>query len=238
MMAVLEKIPKEKLFFSPDQCSWQLGNQVHVWKFPVSGFDFSLLTKSEKEFTGRFRFEGDRNRYATGRQALRTVLSKYLTVSPGEVGISDQRNQKPYIISPSSQIQFNISHSGEWVLIALANLELGVDIEKINPEFSFRELLEDHFSEAEQTFISESANPVSAFYYLWTRKESLTKAWGTGLQENLKQVSVLDAIIEKGNKFWNVRSFNLAEDYMAAVSFPDNLNNIIFINGIGFCSTA
>ena len=229
-----EKISKKKLFFSPDQCSWQLGNHVHVWKFPVSGSDFSLLTKSEKDFTGRFRFESDRNRYATGRQALRTVLSKYLTVSPGEVGISDQRNQKPYVINPSSPIHFNISHSGEWVLIALADLELGVDIEKINPEFSFRALLEDHFNEAEQTFISESENPVSAFFYLWTRKESLTKAWGTGLQENLKQVDVLDAKIKKENRFWNVRSFNLSEDYMAAVSFPDNLNKIIFIDGTGF----
>ena len=222
----------EILFTNPDQNSWELGNSVHLWKFPVSPTGFSFLTEPEKEFAGRFRFEADRNRYAVGRRALRFLLSKYLSVSPMEIIISAEKGQKPFISNPSSNIQFNVSHSGDWVLVVFANTPVGIDIERINPEFSYKELLQDHFSEAEQAFISKAADPVSAFYYLWTRKEALTKAWGTGLQENLKQVNVLDlhSIIEMDNKSWQLKSFNISGDYSAAIAYPSNSESIIFLN--------
>jgi 4'-phosphopantetheinyl transferase len=231
-MTILEREIKstEIQFTNHDQNSWELGNSVHVWKFPVIKTGFSLLTEPEKEFAGRFRFEADRDRYAVGRQALRFLLSKYLSVSPMKIIISAEKGQKPFISKPSSNIQFNVSHSGDWVLIAFANTPVGIDIEKINPEFSYKELLQDHFSEAEQTFISEAADPVSAFYYLWTCKEALTKCWGTGLQENLKPVNVLDlhSIIEMNNKSWQLKSFNISADYPAAIAYPFESENIIF----------
>jgi 4'-phosphopantetheinyl transferase len=223
----------EPEFIKPGNNFPELSRSVHVWRFPVISNDFSLLTFSEKEFADRFAFEGDRNRYSVARNALRLLISKYLSSDPEEIHISDGRNQKPFLSSPISPVHFNISHSGGWVLIAFASEELGIDIEKINREFSYAQLLGEHFSEREQSYIHESGDPALAFYFLWTRKEALTKAWGTGLQENLKKVDVMEAetVIEKHHKIWKLKSFCISNEYPAALAYPGKPENIFFFDG-------
>ncbi len=232
-MAEQENGSKEVLFINPGQFSWQLDKGVHVWKFPAIPAGIKLLTVSERAFANRFRFEGDKSRFAVGRQALRMLLSKYLSVPPMEVRISAEKREKPFISMPSSQIHFNISHSGDWVLVALAVDELGIDIEKMIPDFKYDELLHEHFSETERDFIFEAVDPVHAFYYLWTRKEALTKAWGTGLQENLKMVSVLGeySFSDLQKKTWRLDSFKISAEYPAGLAYSGELKNIIYLDG-------
>jgi 4'-phosphopantetheinyl transferase len=220
-------------FIRPGPSAWKLDNHVHVWKFPVRDNGFSLLTDPEKEFASRYRFEGDRNRFIIGRQSLRLLLSKYLSVGPMDISIKSENGQKPFVSDPSCKIHFNISHSGDWVLIAVATEELGIDVEKINPSFDFKDLLQEHFNEPEQLFISKAADPVSAFYYLWTRKEALTKARGTGLQENLKMVSALDeySSSDLNKKILKLESFHVSNFYPAAIAYSGRLENIIFFDG-------
>jgi 4'-phosphopantetheinyl transferase len=228
-----EKTITENPFIHPDAYLWKLGNAVQVWKFPAIPTALALLTSSEKIIAGRFRFESDRNRFVVGRQALRFLLSKYLSVNPLDISILAERGQKPFIGNTSSGIHFNISHSGEWVLIALGRHELGIDLEKINPEFDFDKLLENHFSEAEQTFIYAAADQVAAFYFLWTRKEALTKAWGTGLQESLKEVPALnaDSSLNQQQKSWKLESFHLSALYPAALAYSWEMENPIYFDG-------
>jgi 4'-phosphopantetheinyl transferase len=220
-------------FIHPGPNAWKLDNHVHVWKFPVRDDGFSLLTDPEKEFAGRFRFEGDRNRFIVGRQSLRLLLSKYLSVRPMDISIRSENGHKPFVSNPSCKIHFNISHSGDWVLIAVAIEELGIDVEKINPGFDFKELLQEHFNEPEQLYISKAADPVSAFYYLWTRKEALAKAWGTGLQENLIMANALDeySTSDSNKKLWNLKSFHVSNFYPAAIAYSVRSENIIFFDG-------
>jgi 4'-phosphopantetheinyl transferase len=227
----------EPSFINRDQFPLELESSVHVWKFPVTETEFTLLTPAEKELAARFRFDGDRNRFSVGRQALRLLLSRYLCLPPTEIVIAGEKNQKPFIDHPSSDIHFNISHSGNWVLIAFAKDELGIDIEKMNTRFSYDGLLEDHFSAAEKTYISRSADPVAAFYFLWTRKEALTKARGTGLQENLKEIVVLDlnGLFEIGNQSWKLKSFNISLEYPAAIAFSGSVDNIVYFDGNRIC---
>jgi len=218
-------------FDQPGVSNWKLGNDIHIWKFPAVDVGSSLLTTAEKEIAGRFRFTGDMNRFAVGRHALRLLLSKYLSIGPGEISIIAQKGQKPFISSPSSKIHFNISHSGDWVLIAFANGGLGIDIEKINLDFEYSEILDEHFSEAEIAFISDNDNPVSSFYFLWTRKEAMTKARGRGLGENLKMVNVLDDILDLNKKTWKLVSFQIPEYYHAALAYPAELESPVYFDG-------
>ena len=104
----------------PDKNSWILGNDVHIWKFPAISLSSSLLTKAEMESAERFRFEGDRNRYTVGRHALRLILSRYLSVNPAELAFTVNGAGKPGIQKPAAGIHFNISHSGEWVIMGFA----------------------------------------------------------------------------------------------------------------------
>jgi 4'-phosphopantetheinyl transferase len=226
---------KEIQFSHPSHSAWKLNNNVHIWKFPVLNAELSLLSASEKEIAGRFRFDADRNRNVVGRQALRFLLSKYLSVLPSEISIIAVNGQKPYISAPSSHIHFNISHSGDWVLVAMANDELGIDIEKIDTDFNHDDLIREHFSESEEVFISRAADPVSAFYFLWTRKEALTKAWGTGLQENLKMVSALDEYFfsDMHKKTWRLHSFKVSAFYPAAIAYSGASEELIYFDGSG-----
>jgi 4'-phosphopantetheinyl transferase len=228
-----EKQLKEIRFIQPDQNSWNLEKDVHVWRFPVITTDFSLLTDTEKAFANKFRFEMDKCRFAVGRQALRYLLSKYLNAKPLDIGIDERDQKKPVISYPVMDIHFNISHSGEWVLIGMSRKELGIDIEKINPAFQYNDLLQEHFSEAEKIFISRATNPHQAFFYLWTRKEALTKAWGTGLQENLKSVSILNdySSVDIQHKSWKLESFHFSDFYQSALAHPRDRENIFYFDG-------
>lgn len=160
-------------------------------------------------------------------------MAKYLHSNFYLIKISNKKGEKPYLLNPNSSMKFNISHSGDWVIIGIADREVGVDIEYIKPGFEFRDIISEHFSEAEQSFINKNENPLNAFYYLWTRKEALTKAWGTGLQENLKMISVEDEsrTYEMQGKIWNLKSFNISPDYPAAVAYEGTEKAISFYDG-------
>jgi 4'-phosphopantetheinyl transferase len=232
-MAGHENELSENLFIQQYPFTWTLENNLHVWKFPVINTKLSFLTISENELASRFRFEDDKYRFAIARHSLRLILSKYLSLSPLEIHIAAEKGQKPRVLNSLSGIQFNISHSGEWILVAVANSETGIDIEKIDPAFSYQELLPDHFSEKEINYISEAADPLVAFYYLWTRKESLIKARGTGLRDHLKEMDVLDpdALFALQAESWKLESFNISAMYPAAVACHSSVEKIIYYNG-------
>jgi len=50
------------------------------------------------------------------------------------------------------------------------------------------------FSDLEQDFVRNSSNPIEAFFLLWTRKESLLKASGIGITDNLVNVPSLNGV--------------------------------------------
>jgi 4'-phosphopantetheinyl transferase len=232
-MAEKENRFENFVFIQKDQFDWNLEGAVHIWRFPVLAADFSLLTDAERIVAIRFRFEADRNRYVTGRRSLRLLLSNYLSVSPSEISIISEKGQKPFIKNPGFPVRFNISHSGQWVVIALAKNELGIDIEKVDSAFDYSSLLLEHFSVAEQQFVSEAEVPADAFYFLWTRKEALMKAEGLGLQENLKTVSTLDERVISGvhKKHWKIKSFRLSHDYPVSLAYSGSPVEIGYFDG-------
>jgi 4'-phosphopantetheinyl transferase len=87
-------------------------------------------------------------------------------------------------------IHFNISHAGEWVLCAISNTEIGIDIELIQP--IDLDIAKYYFSEVEYMDLQrkEGAEKVSYFFDLWTLKESYIKARGMGLSIPLKDFCI------------------------------------------------
>lgn len=78
-------------------------------------------------------------------------------------------------------IFFNASHSGDYVVLALCDREIGVDIEKVRPIRPL--LLRKTLSEEEQKIAEKEG-----FFKLWTLKESLLKCVGTGIVSDLSSV--------------------------------------------------
>ncbi len=224
-------------FVNPPQEIFLPENTVQFWKFPVSKIKRPLLSEKEIDIARRFRQEVDRLRFTTGRQMLRLLASQYLSVAPEAIFFFSERHQKPVISSPLDRpFHFNISHSGEWVLIAFADSELGVDIEEIKSSFSFQAIIEDQFSETESNFLHNSSDPLDSFYTLWTRKEALLKAWGTGLKEDLREIPCLDGVHELPsiNSSWQLNSFMMEDHYKAALAYAQQIHTVHYFDGSHF----
>ena len=117
---------------------------------------------------------------------------------------------RPYLPGP---IDFNISHSGEYVVCALSiHYRLGIDIEKIQPIHlpDFRGQMTD----MEWDTVSKADDPLQAFYYYWTRKEAAIKAHGHGLSLPLKEVVIGEGQVVMEGKGWPLYEVELAGGYV------------------------
>ena len=91
---------------------------------------------------------------------------------------------KPYLAA-YPEIHFNISHSGDWAVCALAAMPCGVDIQERRPMRS-RRMVERTMNAREQRQILEAEDSTAEFIKLWTYKESCIKLSGEGLHQDMK----------------------------------------------------
>ncbi len=104
---------------------------------------------------------------------------------------------KPYI-KGYPRFNFNISHSGIFLAVAISNRPVGVDIEVIR-DVNLK-IAQRRFAENEKLFVKDR----DSFFYVWTRKESLTKRDGKSIYENISTIDVLqrnDIKTEKRNNY-------------------------------------
>lgn len=97
-----------------------------------------VLNGNEQVKAARFRFDKDRTRFIIVRSILRTILGHYLGEKPKEIKFDYNQCGKPLLYADISEslIRFNLSHSHEIALIAVAqNRDIGVDVEYIDTNF-------------------------------------------------------------------------------------------------------
>jgi 4'-phosphopantetheinyl transferase len=171
-------------------------DDVHAWVVPLDvsqqAYDdlFGTLAPDERKRAIDFRFDEPRRRYVIARGALRRLLGTYLHVHPTEVGLSTDGNQKPHLAvkHAAPDLHFNVSHSGDLAVIALAlGCEVGIDVEQLRNVGHLEQIARRFFHPLESNAVLST--PVSdrnlAFLRCWTAKESILKAWGTGIVGNL-----------------------------------------------------
>lgn len=85
--------------------------------------------------------------------------------------------------SIARRAHFSISHTKTALAVAIDWQPVGIDVETVASPRRIEEplFLNRTMSAAEQTVICNAADPCLAFTELWTRKEALVKAIGTGL---------------------------------------------------------
>lgn len=124
------------------------------------------------------------------REALREVLSRYLDgVEPTAIKLRSGEHGKPELAGQTSGLRFNLSHSGSLALVAIAEREVGVDIEYIEPRRDFLALAERALGAKGIAAIRTAApeDREGAFYLEWSRHEALVKCLGTGLARPLPE---------------------------------------------------
>lgn len=156
------------------------------------------------------------------RDWVTDVLSSYcpgvdLTIE------SSTPNGKPVLRGAPLDLRFNLSHSGDWILlgVSLAS-ELGVDIQLHRPlRYTTVEKLSRRFfahAEWEALMRMPEAERLSGFYRLWVLKEAFVKAQGYGLSYGLKRFVVsLD-----GQLLFNDQIRERANDWaLGFLTWPD-----------------
>jgi phosphopantetheinyl transferase len=152
-------------------------SELHLWRAQL-GPDWpspDRLPESERDRAETILPVTGRRRWTAARWALRGVLGRYLELDPTEVGLSVGEHGKPLLADPEAPLRFNLSHSGELALVAVASEhEVGVDVEWIGKR-----------------------RPAS-FYADWSRHEAIVKCHGTGLGRPLPDRSVAVAQLDAG----------------------------------------
>lgn len=132
---------------------------------------------------------------------LRLILSKRLKLKPEEISYFTHDRGKPGLIN--SSLDFNISHSGHSFAFAISeNAGLGLDLEEHNKKLNYKAIVKRFFSAEEGNYIFDSPDQSSdRFFLLWTRKEALLKAFGTGIISDLSQVEVHKPVNQLNKNF-------------------------------------
>ena len=122
---------------------------------------------------------------------------------PETLQIHQEKNKKPFL-EHVSDICFSISHSGEWWSCAIAQQEVGLDIQ------------EEHDCKAERLAKRFFEN----FCRLWAYKESYVKYTGLGLVKGMDYYSVVkpDGALTGEEHVWQKQIAFQSECYMVVTA--------------------
>lgn len=147
---------------------------VEVWTIPLKrpGLpdDTAFLSLDEQVRAARFRFDDDRMRWIRAHSALRQILGNQLNVSPAALTFTAGAHGKPSLAGGLGT-EFNLSHSGDYAMVAVSDRAVGIDIEQIRVQVDMAVLLRR---------LSETDLPddIPGLYRRWTQREARSKAAG------------------------------------------------------------
>ncbi len=108
----------------------------------------------------------------------------YLDEDPAAVELRVAPGGKPALAEAAMPLRFNLSHSGDRALVAVAwGREVGVDIERIAPRRDLLSLARRGLEPAEAAKVTQASpeDRPAAFHAAWTRREAVAKCHGVGL---------------------------------------------------------
>lgn len=195
---------------------------VDVWHAELESLDSknsitwdALLSDQERLRSETYKCPERRQRFVVVQSLLRRTLAGYLDVEPQELVFELGEYGKPTLVG--AKLYFNISHSGDHLLIAVSDLgELGVDVEKVRSGRNLHALAGRCFSAREyREWVALPADQqLPAFYRLWVKKEAFVKAVGRGIAAGLE---LCEFAVEPGGQIAAIPiEFGVAGDWTVA----------------------
>ncbi len=163
-------------------------NQADIWRINLTvdpdlvQSAFTYLSADEAQRASRFHFETDRDHFVVAHACLRRILARYLPNEPRSINFSVNEYGKPFL--PNREVQFSLSHSGEYALVGvIRERNIGVDVEQIRTGIEIESLAGRYFSplEVSEWMALPPEQRTLGFFNGWTRKEACIKAQGMGL---------------------------------------------------------
>lgn len=222
-----------------------VGSAVHVWHASVTALApacarlTEVLDPSERARAARFAFERDRLQFLVAHGVVRFVLAHYLGCDPARIRFETGGYGKPSIVAPATDLAYNLSHSSDAVLVAVARgRQLGVDIELVAGDTECEAVAEMCFSAAERASLSATSctHRRSAFFACWARKEAYIKATGEGVTRGLDHFDVTlgpeaallaDRRDVSATERWSMRTLDVRDGYAAALVYSGPATRVV-----------
>ncbi|MBM4152363.1 MAG: 4'-phosphopantetheinyl transferase superfamily protein [Kiritimatiellaceae bacterium] len=179
------------------------------------------LSQDERQRAEKFLKPADANRFILCRGLLRQILADYLNCHPSTLKFERTEQGKPFL--RSQELDFNISHSCDRLLIAVTSgSAVGIDIEFKRENMNITGIAKRWFSGPEQAFLQTLSQPVDGFFEIWAKKEAYSKAVGCGIYNELSRFSVPlgeppGSPILGSDGQWFFQSLTIDSAYAAAV---------------------
>ncbi|GEM_PF-5528501 len=178
-------MPQKVLLHSgnPLICSW-----IYRWtQWKEWAIDrMNWLSKEEHQNRDAIQNEVAKERFLVTRTLWRLLLGQFLDISPEEVPLTHWPKGRPSLPG-YPHVALSSSHSNEWVIFAMCpeGGQLGVDMEVVIPDFDYKQIMDAWFPLS----VKQHIHNVEDFYRAWTLREAVAKARGTGLTEELLQMT-------------------------------------------------
>ena len=179
---------------------------------------FVLMDSEKQKRVNKYRNIKDKKRTVIGEMLARQLISNQLNINPEEIIFETSEFGKPRV--KNLCIEFNISHSDDYVVCCTSDKPIGVDIEKISPVSlnlinrvcTQQDIDYIFFKKGKRIadFTDEDIGSVEMerFYEIWTYKEAYFKSIAMGIR-SLKSISIIDQR--------NERNVYRIDDYIVTV---------------------
>jgi 4'-phosphopantetheinyl transferase len=217
-----------------------LDGEAHVWAIPLTASAERLrsleetLSADEVARAKAFRIAGLAPRFIAAHGSLRVILARYLNERPERLEFGSENRGKPRLLGRQApeRLKFNLTHSADLALLAIVDeCEVGIDVERLREVKDLEPLAERYFHPTEVRDIMSARNRQVAFFRLWTAKEAVLKAFGSGITERLDHFHVPTSETASGwvdvsrmpsfhqaSQCWVTR-LSPGEDFEAAIAF-------------------
>lgn len=183
-----------------------------------------LIDLEKKHRIEKFINNKDKIRTTIGEILIRIIIVDELGIESKNINFKKNKYGKPYL-KDHQEFNFNISHSGDFVICAIDDKPIGIDIEKIK-QIEYKEIAKNYFTVSEFQYIisQDSENNLSKFYEIWTLKESYIKCCGLGLSMPMDSFSIdidaygnIKSIIDNENNEYIFKKYGIDLEYKISV---------------------
>lgn len=175
----------------------------------------SLLSSELQERNSRFIRWQDKHLHLFGKLLFIEALKTHGVETDIWNYVEYNSCKRPYLTL--HDIDFNISHSGNFVTCAIGkNIRLGIDIEE-NRNVNFKNF-QNVMTPEQWDEINKASYPIKEFYKYWTIKESVIKADGRGFLIPLDKLKVINNTVQYEDKLWFVQELEIHSGYNAALA--------------------
>ncbi len=192
----------------PEFCQGHRSPVIDLWLLSTETLETTVedaftacLSATERGQLQHIHWPTAQRQFLLSRGCLRHLLSRYTGQAPAALTFVYGPKGKPEL-SPngdktSSQPRFNLSHSGQRLLVAISTAEdisaIGVDIETLRPIKRLSGLCRRYLSAAEAKTVLALPSPEADHQFLryWTGKEACLKSLGMGIADSMQTLELI-----------------------------------------------